>query len=972
MPDFVYDAGTLPTGKTNARPLGVASNKGVTAQEWNTVMAAVLSLRTAVLDGTYHGFDTGSTTGKFAMRSAVPSAGVWAAGDFVLDTAETSSPQGWLCSVAGDFDEDPPTFVTWSAAPVTLGAFGSSPSSSGGSLSGQVLTLQPADATHPGAVTTGAQTIAGLKTLSGGASVDTQFTRVARTQTLTANGNTITATGARMHLSGASDFKLTSTPTLAAGSVVGQEVQLVNTGSKLVTLQGSALAGSTLKLRGRSVTLAPSCSVTLGWNGTSWAELSRATHGHANEHHVADFGAVGDNVTDDTAAIQAAIDAASLDGLPVVLEPGVLYMTSAELLVGAATVRFKGAGKFTGGIRCTGAAPFVLGVIGGTLHVSDLQIYAERTALVGIYIETATASVVERCHIYQPIVDGVQVTNSDSCRFVDVQVELCGQAFITANYAGGLPNNIKVVATGTVAATAGLSSVITGTGTQFLSMGIRTGDFVAVHATGAGDLSSSFLPVDSVDSDTQITCLNDTPCPGYSAGSDFAALVGNGYHEGPSRADNNNHLIDGWLSRNIAGCGIHVHGLYGPRVSNAQCDASGAYPVSVASGGVVTIGAHFSKMYFELNNAADNFYLGYVADILIDQVNGTSEPVVSTPGKVWGVIRGMQDASDPGRIDPLGTNPVDYVPAGVLVADVWAKGKIKGLNYPQNAAGLGSLTMKDNQSKAWAAISGVESPSGGADANACAFDFDTYTNVTPGASKRLVRWNNAGTPLAYIDFSGNGSFVGTLAASNLSGTNTGDLTLASVGSTPAAAGASLSGQVLTLQPANATNPGVLTTGTQAIAGAKTFSGYLVASSGFGTIGGGSTVQLQNGEVLNFSFADTHSYIYRVVSNTLSFGNGIGSTIRVGAVTFGQVSGSEACSLNDGARINLSNGDASAYLVRNAANVINTPGKLTATTGLGVGNSASATIAVGALAKKIEVFDASGSSLGFVPVYSSIT
>lgn len=40
--------------------------------------------------------------------------------------------------------------------------------------------------------------------------------------------------------------------------------------------------------------------------------------------------------------------------------------------------------------------------------------------------------------------------------------------------------------------------------------------------------------------------------------------------------------------------------------------------------------------------------------------------------------------------------------------------------------------------------------------------------------------------------------------------------------------------------------------------------------------------------------------------------------------------------------------------------------------LGVGNSASASVAVGTLAKKIEVFDAAGSSLGFVPVYTSIT
>ena len=47
------------------------------------------------------------------------------------------------------------------------------------------------------------------------------------------------------------------------------------------------------------------------------------------------------------------------------------------------------------------------------------------------------------------------------------------------------------------------------------------------------------------------------------------------------------------------------------------------------------------------------------------------------------------------------------------------------------------------------------------------------------------------------------------------------------------------------------------------------------------------------------------------------------------------------------------------------------GKLLAAGGIGVGNSAAATTP-GSCVKKIEVFDASGSSLGFLPVYSSIS
>lgn len=47
------------------------------------------------------------------------------------------------------------------------------------------------------------------------------------------------------------------------------------------------------------------------------------------------------------------------------------------------------------------------------------------------------------------------------------------------------------------------------------------------------------------------------------------------------------------------------------------------------------------------------------------------------------------------------------------------------------------------------------------------------------------------------------------------------------------------------------------------------------------------------------------------------------------------------------------------------------GKLTAVGGIGVGNSAVATTP-GTVTRKIEVFDASGASLGFVPVYDAIT
>lgn len=93
---------------------------------------------------------------------------------------------------------------------------------------------------------------------------------------------------------------------------------------------------------------------------------------------------------------------------------------------------------------------------------------------------------------------------------------------------------------------------------------------------------------------------------------------------------------------------------------------------------------------------------------------------------------------------------------------------------------------------------------------------------------------------------GNKTFTGTIGASNLSGTNTGDISLTAVGSTPSANAASLSGQALTLQPADATHPGVMTTGIQTLAGTKTFSGDTNIANNAGskaTIGGSSSTAI---------------------------------------------------------------------------------------------------------------------------------
>lgn len=96
---------------------------------------------------------------------------------------------------------------------------------------------------------------------------------------------------------------------------------------------------------------------------------------------------------------------------------------------------------------------------------------------------------------------------------------------------------------------------------------------------------------------------------------------------------------------------------------------------------------------------------------------------------------------------------------------------------------------------------------------------------------QTIKGNNAGSAGAPLDL----TTAQVKVMLNLSGTNSGDITLGTFGSTPNSNAASLSTQVLTLQPADATNPGGVSTTTQTIAGAKTFNANTVIAASTASI-----------------------------------------------------------------------------------------------------------------------------------------
>lgn len=107
--------------------------------------------------------------------------------------------------------------------------------------------------------------------------------------------------------------------------------------------------------------------------------------------------------------------------------------------------------------------------------------------------------------------------------------------------------------------------------------------------------------------------------------------------------------------------------------------------------------------------------------------------------------------------------------------------------------------------------------------------------------------------------------AGTMAWNLVAGgAGIGVTSITPVGSAPNANGGTISGVNLTLQPADGTNPGVLTAISQTIGGAKTFLGAISASNLSGTNNGDITLGTANGlgligQVLSLQLSDaTHT------------------------------------------------------------------------------------------------------------------
>jgi hypothetical protein len=160
---------------------------------------------------------------------------------------------------------------------------------------------------------------------------------------------------------------------------------------------------------------------------------------------------------------------------------------------------------------------------------------------------------------------------------------------------------------------------------------------------------------------------------------------------------------------------------------------------------------------------------------------------------------------------------------------------------------------------------------------------------TPGAGKVLTSTDNTGIA----------SWVAPAGVT----------TMAAIGSTPNANGATISGANLNLEPASASYGGIVTTGTQTFAGAKTFSPVLTAASGLatGTKFTPTLTAAANADILvgldidptftNGSYSALTNYALRVQG--IGFGRGGGAIVSNTAVGSGTLLSNSTGTSNTG-------------------------------------------------------------------------
>lgn len=370
--------------------------------------------------------------------------------------------------------------------------------------------------------------------------------------------------------------------------------------------------------------------------------------------HVRDYGAVGDGSTNDATAIQAAFDAAFADGKPVVFDAKT-YLVNSELKVLVKHVTVLGQGPQRTFFKAGAAMRAVLrlGVDSGETGADtqgvfrDFAINGNRNAKYGLMLLRCSNSTFSDVTASGCTYDGIYLANhntddsvvciNDNNAFYNCGASNNGTIIGTTEFddpSDAVPDTRHVgyyvlpsqflLTTGTVSLTSG-SPTLTGSGTTFLTWGLRSGDPIRVGVSP----NTQWFVIHSVDSETQLTLASNSSVT--ASARPWSCGRGSGYWE-DGHADNNINRHYSGQYRSNAGFAMAFRGIYGPTCIGQFIDYHRYWAIRVGnnagqyySGGTILrsgtagpcISPRFIGIYFEAIGRKP-FYLRSVQDFLAE------------------------------------------------------------------------------------------------------------------------------------------------------------------------------------------------------------------------------------------------------------------------------------------------------------------------------------------------------------------
>lgn len=319
------------------------------------------------------------------------------------------------------------------------------------------------------------------------------------------------------------------------------------------------------------------------------------------------FGAVGDGMTDDTAALSGAIKAAHSVHRTATLPAGATYRVSRELdmstpgEVGLEGESTHGRGTTGTLIVATNAGMRSVIAMGdgySGLKLKGLRIIADQKATYGVFMKSATSAQLEGVNVVRAVKDGFFLSarrddgttaNNNNIVVKNCSAKDCGTLYQTANlkdhnsYPGPRTPELPAPGTATIKQE-GTHVKVVGVDTKFLSLGARQGDFIRLGGPDPGDPVSVF-EIETVDSDTSITLSSTTiyALTTKHENDDYAVGVGDGWHE-QLLNDNSRAYIEGGIWYGNAGCAFRHMAAYGPVVLHPDIYLTGMYGIAIGSG----------------------------------------------------------------------------------------------------------------------------------------------------------------------------------------------------------------------------------------------------------------------------------------------------------------------------------------------------------------------------------------------------